>query len=126
MLSSPVHGPASTLVVANISESESRRECKPLKTISFRRHYLGATYYGIGSALARIVNVILHGARAVMTVCAPTQLSAGVSSVTLSLPRLVGGTGVLQTFPLPLSTEEDVRLSESAMIIRRALDELEI
>jgi malate/lactate dehydrogenase len=27
----------------------------------------GATYYGIGSALARIVNVILHGERAVMT-----------------------------------------------------------
>ena len=29
----------------------------------------GATYYGIGAALARIVNVILHGERAVMTVC---------------------------------------------------------
>jgi L-lactate dehydrogenase len=87
----------------------------------------GATYYGIGSALARIVNVILHGERAVMTVCAPTEVAAaGISSVTLSLPRLVGGTGVLQTFPLPLSTEENVRLSESAMIIRRALDELEI
>jgi L-lactate dehydrogenase len=51
---------------------------------------------------------------------------AGVLSVTLSLPRLVGGTGVLQTFPLPLSTGENVRLSEGAMIIRRALDELEI
>jgi L-lactate dehydrogenase len=86
----------------------------------------GATYYGIGSALARIVDVILHGERAVMTVCAPTQMVAGISSVTLSLPRLVGGTGVLQTFPLPLSTEEDVRLSESALIIRHALDELEI
>ena len=33
---------------------------------------------------------------------------------------------MLHTFPLPLSTEEDVRLSESAMIIRRALDELDI
>lgn len=85
----------------------------------------GATYYGIGSALARIVGD-LHGERAVMTVCAPTQMFVGVSSVTLSLPRLVGGTGVLQTFPLPLSTEENVHLSESAMIIRRALDELEI
>ena len=83
----------------------------------------GATYYGIGSALARIVDVILHGARSVMTVCAPTQVFA---SVTRSLPRLVGGTGVLETFPLPLSTEENVRLSESAMVIRRAIDELEI
>jgi L-lactate dehydrogenase len=85
----------------------------------------GATYYGIGSALARIVNVILHGQRAVMTVCVPTPEVGGVSDVTLSLPRLVGGTGVLQTFPLPLSEQENIRLCESARIIRRALDELE-
>ena len=70
--------------------------------------------------------VILHGEHAVMTVCAPTQMFAGISSVTLSLPRLVGGAGVLQTFPLPLSTDEKIRLAESAMVIRRALDELEI
>ena len=85
----------------------------------------GATYYGIGSALARIVNVIVHGQRAVMTVCVPTPEIGDVSNVTLSLPRLVGGTGVLQTFPLPLSEEENIRLVESARVIRRALDELE-
>ena len=34
----------------------------------------GATFYGIGSALARIVNVILHDQRAVMTVGTPTAL----------------------------------------------------
>src|SRR5262245_13469407 len=32
----------------------------------------GATYYGVGSALARIVDVILHDQRAVMTVGMPT------------------------------------------------------
>jgi L-lactate dehydrogenase len=85
----------------------------------------GATYYGIGSALARIVDVILHRQRAVMTVCVPTSKVGDVSNVTLSLPRLVGGTGVLQTFPLPLSEEENIRLCESARVIRRALDELE-
>ena len=84
-----------------------------------------ATYYGIGSALARIVDVILHRQRAVMTVCVPTAQVGDVSNVTLSLPRLVGGTGVLQTFPLPLNEEENIRLCESARIIRRALDELE-
>ena len=30
----------------------------------------GATYYGIGSALSRIVNVILHDQRSILTVCA--------------------------------------------------------
>lgn len=85
----------------------------------------GATYYGVGSALARIVNVILHDQRAVMTVSAPTPKVGDVSDVTLSLPRLIGGEGVLQTFPLPLSEQENIRLCESAGIIRRALDELE-
>jgi L-lactate dehydrogenase len=81
-----------------------------------------ATYYGIGSALARIV---LHDQRAVMTVCLPAKEVAGVADVTLSLPRLVGGTGVLETFPLPLSDKETDQLHESAKVIRRALDELE-
>ncbi|HEU4769081.1 MAG TPA: L-lactate dehydrogenase [Pyrinomonadaceae bacterium] len=83
-----------------------------------------ATYYGIGSALARIVKVILHDQRAVMTVCMPTAEVAGVTNVTLSLPRLVGGTGVLETFPLPLNDTESNQLHESAKVIRRALDEL--
>ena len=84
-----------------------------------------ATYYGIGGALARIVKVILNNQRSVMTVCLPTPEVAGVSNVTLSMPRLVGGNGVLQTFPLPLNEQENARLCESARVVRRALDELE-
>jgi L-lactate dehydrogenase len=84
----------------------------------------GATYYGIGSALARIVNVILHDQRAVLTVGAPTADVVGVRNVTLALPRLVGGQGVLETFPLPLSQEETTQLRDSARVIRQALDEL--
>jgi L-lactate dehydrogenase len=83
-----------------------------------------ATYYGIGSALARIVDVILHDQRAVLTVGAPTMDVVGIHNVTLSLPRLVGGQGVLETFPLPLSQEEAVRLRDSARVIQQALEEL--
>ena len=35
----------------------------------------GATYYGIGSAISRIVKVILHDHRSILTVCAPRQTS---------------------------------------------------
>jgi len=83
-----------------------------------------ATYYGIGSALARIVGVILHDQRAVMTVGLPTPDVLGVHNVTVSLPRLVGGQGVLETFPLPLSEAERAGLRTSARVIREALDEL--
>ncbi|HQR42872.1 MAG TPA: L-lactate dehydrogenase [Gemmatales bacterium] len=86
----------------------------------------GATYYGIGSALARIVDVILHDQRAVMTVCTPSIEVEGIKEVTLSLPRLLGGQGIVDTFPVQLSDEETVQLRKSAQIIRIALDELAV
>jgi L-lactate dehydrogenase len=85
----------------------------------------GATYYGVGCALARIVDVVLHDQRAILTVCAQTADVLGVKDVTVSLPRLVGGAGVIDTFPLPLSEAEQVQLRASAMVIREALDELD-
>jgi L-lactate dehydrogenase len=84
----------------------------------------GATYYGIGSALARIVDAVLHDQRSVLTVCAPTADVAGVKDVTVALPRLVGGCGVIETFPLPLSDAEHDQLRTSAGVIRGALDAL--
>jgi L-lactate dehydrogenase len=84
----------------------------------------GATYYGIGSALARIVDAVLHDQRSILTVCAPADDVAGVKDVTVALPRLVGGSGVIETFPLPLSEAEQAQLRASAGVIRQALDEL--
>ena len=85
----------------------------------------GATYYGIGCALARIVDAVLHDQRSILTVCAPTLDVAGVKDVTVALPRLVGGAGVMETFPLPLSGSEQTELRVSAGVIRQALDELD-
>jgi L-lactate dehydrogenase len=85
----------------------------------------GATYYGIGSALARIVDAVLHDQRSILTVCAPTADVLGVTDVTVALPRLVGGGGVLETLPLPLSESEQTQLRTSARVIRTALDELD-
>jgi len=83
-----------------------------------------ATYYGIGSALSRIVDVILHDQRSILTVCAPSAEVAGVPDVTVALPRLVGGAGILETFSLPLDGHEAEMLRRSAQIIQRALGEL--
>jgi L-lactate dehydrogenase len=85
----------------------------------------GATYYGIGCALARIVDAVLHDQRSILTVCAPTADVAEVKDVTVALPRLVGGRGVIETFPLPLSETEQTQLRASAGLIRSALNELE-
>lgn len=83
----------------------------------------GATYYGIGCALARITQVILHDQRSILTVCTPGDV-AGIADVTVSVPRLVGGSGVIETFPLPLSELEAGQLQASARTVRQATDEL--
>jgi L-lactate dehydrogenase len=84
----------------------------------------GATYYGIGSALARIAEVILGDQRSILTVCTPMKETAGVEDVTVSLPHLVGGEGILDTFPLALSEEEQTQLNRSAGIVGDAIRSL--
>lgn len=86
----------------------------------------GSTHYGIGSALARIVEVILGDQRSLLTVCAPIESVAGVDDVTMSLPHLIGGDGILDTIllPLALSDEEQGALSNSARTIKQAYQEL--
>lgn len=84
----------------------------------------GATYYGIGSALARIVAAIVNDQRAILTVSTRAGEVVGVADVTVSLPRLVGGQGVMTTFPLQLEERERGRLAASARVVRGALDAL--
>lgn len=86
----------------------------------------GATYYGIGSAIARIVEVILQDERSLLTVCTPMQDVAGVKDVTVSLPNLVGGEGIVQTFFPKLNEAETSALRASAQIVRSVIAELEL
>ena len=86
----------------------------------------GATYYGIGSALARITQAILNDQRAILTVCSRHADVAGVKNVTLALPQLVGGDGVLDTYMPPLSEIELKLLNRSASVIRDAIDSLHL
>jgi L-lactate dehydrogenase len=85
----------------------------------------GATYYGVGSALARAAEAVLGDQRSVLTVCSPEADVAGVRDVTVSLPRVVGGAGVLETLPLVLPTDEEEALARSAGVVRAAIDDLD-
>jgi L-lactate dehydrogenase len=77
----------------------------------------GATYYGVGSAIARIVEVILKDQRSILTICTPLDEVAGVKDVTLALPHLIGGEGVITTLRPPIDHEEQALLRQSAEII---------
>lgn len=86
----------------------------------------GATYYGIGSAVARIVDVLVHDQRAILTVCARISGVMECEGLTLALPHLVGGEGVLATIPLALSDTERDGLRRSAGILREAVESLQL
>jgi L-lactate dehydrogenase len=85
----------------------------------------GATFYGVGSALARIASVILHDQRSILTVCTPIEEIVGVRDVTIALPNLVGGQGVLTTCMFELSPDEETALRHSAQIVRDAITSLD-
>jgi len=78
----------------------------------------GATYYGIGAGLARIVQAIRDDERAVLTV-SNTGLQ-GDEGVCLSLPRVVSSFGIVSTLQPSLSQEEREAMNKSAAILRDA------
>jgi L-lactate dehydrogenase len=84
----------------------------------------GATYYGIGSAVARIVEVILQDERSLLSVCTPMPDVAGIKDVTVSLPNLVGGDGIIQTFFPRLNDTETEALRASAQVVRSVIEKL--
>ena len=86
----------------------------------------GATYYGIGSAVARIVDVVLHDQRAILTICSRITGVPDCDGLTLALPHLVGGAGALTTIPLTLDADERERLARSANVLRDAVASLHL
>jgi L-lactate dehydrogenase len=86
----------------------------------------GSTYYGIGSAVARIVDVLLHDQRAILTICSRMSGAPDCDGVTLALPHVVGGQGALATIPLPLDEVERDGLRRSADILREAIQSLNL
>jgi len=75
----------------------------------------GATYYGVATALARIVEAVLSDQQSVLTV----SMSDG--EVAYSLPRVLGRQGVRETLQVSLSEEERRALEGSVGVIREAL-----
>ncbi len=81
----------------------------------------GATYYGIGSALARIVEVLVRNQSAILTLSALTPEVCGVADVSVALPRLCTSDGLQDVFIPPLNAFEEAALARSAGIVRDAI-----
>lgn len=85
----------------------------------------GHTAFGIGGGIARLVGAIAGDERAVLTCSILNDSVAGVPEVALSLPRVLGAGGVLETVMPDLSDEEAAALKRSAEILKKAADSVE-
>lgn len=85
----------------------------------------GSTHYGIGAAIAKLVDVINRDNRAVLTVSTFKEDVEGIRNVTLSLPHLIGGEGDLGVLPIHLSVREKILLKRSAEIIKGKISDYE-
>lgn len=82
----------------------------------------GATWFGIGGGITRIIQAIAADERAVLTVSALTPEVEGVRDVALSLPRVVGAAGTGEALWPDLDDVERAALRRSAEILKAAAD----
>ncbi|HEV8373168.1 MAG TPA: L-lactate dehydrogenase [Actinomycetota bacterium] len=84
----------------------------------------GATNYAVGLAATRIIEAVLYDERQVLPVSSLLDGFAGISDVCLSVPSVIGRTGVEVVLPVPLSDEEAAGLRRSAAAVRDVVRKL--
>lgn len=85
----------------------------------------GATYFGIGAALSRIVRAILRDENAVLTVSSLVPEFMELGEVSLSLPAIINRNGIAKVLSIPLSPSERRGLEASARILKEQIGELD-
>ncbi len=86
----------------------------------------GATWFGVGGGLVRIVQSVVGNFRSVLTVSALEDDFAGLGPVALSLPRVVGEQGVERTLHQELAEDERAALQHSAEVLAKAFAALSL
>lgn len=82
----------------------------------------GYTSFGVASAIARVCEAIQRDERVVLPVSALLKGEYGINDVYLSLPCLIGQSGVLRVLTPDLTSEERRALSASAEVLRCTLE----
>lgn len=84
----------------------------------------GATFYGIGMAVKRIVEAILKDERSILPLSVRMTGDYGIKDVCLSIPCVLGKNGISQKLDYPLTSSEEKKLKESAKVIKNEMLEL--
>ena len=87
-------------------------------------NYKGSTQFAVGLALVKITGAILRSQNSVLTVSILVDGEFGINDVCLSVPCVVSEGGVERIIESPLPSQELASLSNSATVLRKAIDSL--
>ncbi len=82
----------------------------------------GATYYGIATCVASILNCIFNDERRVLSVSSLDPFSG----VCFGFPSIIGRTGVIRRLDLNLSEQEGIALQKSINALKKAISSVKL
>ena len=88
--------------------------------------YKGSTYYAIGLSLVRISEAILRNEHSILTVSLLLEGEYGIDDLCVSVPCVVGKSGVERIITAQLSEDEQAALEASAQALKKVLDSVPI
>jgi len=88
----------------------------------------GATFYAIGLSVEKISDTILNNQHSVLTVSSyiETEFNGQIKDVYISLPCVVGRSGIEKRLQVSFSLDEGVHLIESAKKLKDSFEELHL
>ena len=84
----------------------------------------GATYYGIAIAVDYICRAIVNNSHTMLTISTELDGEYGLSGLSLSVPTLVGSSGVEKVLEINLSSVEKEKLHESGVQLKKIIETL--
>ena len=85
-----------------------------------------ATYYGVAMAVRRICEVIVRDEKSILPVSVTLHGEYGVEGVTLSVPSIVGKSGIYRKVPIALDSDEMEKFKHSANVLKGILDSVQL
>lgn len=82
----------------------------------------GATYYGIATCTAQILNCILNDEMRVLSVSSYDEFS----NISFGFPSVVGRAGVIRRLDLKISEKEGIELQKSINVLKSAIESAKI
>ena len=108
-----------------ISQEEKNKIFNDVKNSAYEIiNRKGATYYAVALAVRRIIEAIVRDEKSILTISSVLNGEYGISDVALSLPTILDKNGLVTTFPIPLSDEENDMLLNSANTLKAIIEKI--